>query len=267
MLKRECGGVAGREWFAVAQRAGTRAKAGTGTGAVGGTTLRHAIALTAAVLLAAMLGACSSKGSSSSTGSGSGSTANGTISVDAVHAAAAKLGSAGGACPLGLDVNAALKAAGASGTAAPDTQSGPAAVGSTPETADAGSPVKQYSFSTIECSYVITAGSTTTDLTVRLGAMPSGEADTVAALLAPWISRDGRLTSADLQSFLSAKFTAGQTKVTPGAGTAVYTQLVGTGTGVGVEVATADSDSPTATPALNGAALEKVATTLAAQIH
>ena len=233
-------------------------------------------AVAAAVLAVAALGACSSKGSSPSAGSGTGSssktggTGTGGISVDAVHAAAAKLGSAGGDCPLGLDVDAALKAAGASGTAAPDTRNGSAADGSTPETSDAGSPGKQYSFSLIDCYYVITSGGTTTDLAVRLGAMPEtpGKNTAVVTILAPRIQADGHLTMADLQSFLSAPFTAGQSKVTPGAGTAVYSQLAGSGSGVGLEVAIlSPSSGGTTPPALSGTVLEKAATTLAAQIH
>jgi hypothetical protein len=237
--------------------------------AIGGVTLRTVGgAVAAAVLAGAALGACSSKGSSSpSAGSGSstGAVSSG-ITVDAVHAAAAKLGSAGGDCPLGLDVNAALKAAGVSGTAAPDTQNGPAADGLTPETSDGNGPPKQYSFSMIECSYVVTDGGTTTGLAVRLGAMPAGKGDTVANLLGPRIASDGRLSTADLRTFLSTSFTAGQSKVTPGAGTAVYSQLTGSGSGVGIEVSSLPPDN-TATPALSGTALEKVTTTLAGQVH
>ena len=221
----------------------------TGAGAVG-----------TAMLSVVVLGACAS--------SHSGAAGAGGTTPDAVHAAAAKLGSAGGACPLGLDVNAALKAAGVSGTAAPDTASGPAADGTTPETAEAGDPAKQYDFSLIRCSFVITDGATTTGLAVNLGAVPSGQSGTVANILGPILARDGGLAPADLQGFLGTPFAAGQSKVTPGKGTAFYSQLTGSGSGVGLEVgATPTPASDGTAPALSGAALQKFATTLAAQIH
>jgi hypothetical protein len=215
-------------------------------------------AVGAAVLTVATLGGCTS---SSKAPGASG------LTTDAVHTAAGKLGSAGGACPLGLDVNAALKAAGVAGTAAPDTRGGPAAEGTTPEKADAGAQAKQYGFSLIRCSYVITDDGTTTDLAVNVGALPSDKKNTVAAILWPIIERDGGLGPADLQTFLGTPFTAGQSKVTPGKGTAVYSQLSGSGSGVGLEVGAALQPAGSTTPpALSGSALQMFATTLATQI-
>lgn len=227
------------------------------------------VARGALVALAAVaaLGGCASKGSSTSS-SEPRPAGGSTLTVDAVHTAAGKLGSTGGSCPLGLDVNAALKAAGVSGTATPDTANGPAATGETPETAGDGSPSKQYGFSLIQCGYVVTDGGTTTVLGVNLGAM-AGKSTGIANLLGPVIQRDGRISVGDLKTFLSVPFRTGQTKVTSGMGTAVYAQLTGSNTGnIGLEAGTRlQPDESDGAPALSGPALEKFAMAIAAQVH
>ena len=225
----------------------------TALGAVTVQTVLGAVGATALTLAA--LVACSSSSSGAS-----------SITVDAVHTAAGKLGKAGGACPLGLDVNAALKTAGVSGTAAPDTQGGPEATGTTPETADAGSPSQQYGFSMIQCSYVITDGATTTNLDVNLGAM-AGKSGAVVNILAPLISRDGHVAVSDLRTFLTPPFKSSQSRETPGRATAIYSQLSGSGSGVGLELGTSLAPNEDATPALSGPALQRFATALTGHLQ
>lgn len=189
------------------------------------------------------------------------------VSVDKLQQAADKaIAAPTSACPLGFDVNAALKKAGVAATATPGDPTDPTALtvdADSATSADAGSIIKQRGGAMITCSYTLSGGGSlnATLLGIRTGlAMP---------VLAPMLNHDARLEMSTLATFISQKFKAGKAVVTPGAGLAAVAKLDGSGGDVLLEVTTdatgpdnADQDGP-----ITGEPLGKLTAALAEQVR
>jgi hypothetical protein len=139
------------------------------------------------------------------------------LSVDAVHTSADKLvASPNGACPLGLDVPAAMKDA---GVAAAVTPASPAASGDTDKSVGADSPLVKTGGAMIECDYEAASGA---GLKVVLLAVRTGQA---RSLLAPLIAHDSKLSHAELEAMFGDKFVTGTTVLSPSGGTSALARL------------------------------------------
>ena len=190
------------------------------------------------------------------------------IAVDKVQKAAdAAIATPTEPCPLGIDVNAALKKAGIAATATPDPgslDSGAHAVDavSSAQAAD-GSPFKTFGGGgMITCTYKLSPGSY---VEATLTGVRNGKA---VNLMAPMLQRDGRLARSDLEKFLSQKSDTGKALLTAGEGLAAVVNLKASGGDAALEVKsyTLSSSDPEAKPPIVGEPLRKLAEALGKQV-
>lgn len=211
-----------------------------------------ATVLTSAVLGAALAG-CGSSASK--------------ISADKVQQAADQaINTQTTQCPLGIDINAALKKAGVAATATPaagaQTDSGEPAVyaeSATKEKDD--SPLKQRGGALITCTYVLSTGGS---VQARLIAVHTG---TAIALMAPQLQHDAEISVSDLRDLVTRKLEAGKPVVTPGPGLAAIAKLDASGGDALLETTSINAQSSDETGPIVGDPLGKLTEALAKQIH
>ncbi|MFD5462979.1 hypothetical protein ACFWIQ_09135 [Kitasatospora sp. NPDC127059] len=229
---------------------------------------RKLTAVFAAAGIALGAAACSS---SSGTGPG-----GGPLSYDRVRSTALDLvKNKSTSCPFGLDLAKATAAAGISGTVAPAVTDGRSVTGNTGD----GVPAQPWPSAVshpptmtempatppnaqITCSY--TVGPSTVDL--ELLAVPKN--DYGVSMMLPAIQRAGLLSVDQLTRFSTDRPSVGQTRITPGQGTAAVARIALHGDGDLVlmldQNTTAQDDR---NPALAGEPLRKTAENLAGQLR
>ena len=184
------------------------------------------------------------------------------VSVDAVHQAADKLVAAPTApCPLGLDVNAALKSAGISTAATPGADGSPAAEGESDRNGLAGSSGVQQHAAMVTCHYTLSGG---VGLDVNLTAVGKGSA---ILILAPVLARDGHLTVTEIQALVSRKIDAGSTVATPDGGYAAISKLHASGGDAILEARAVAATGGTDSGLVTGEPLRKLTAALADQVR
>ena len=187
------------------------------------------------------------------------------VSVDKLQKAAdAAVAAPANPCPLGFDVNAALKKAKVAGTATPTkgTDSGAKAVDADSATsASADSALKQFGGAMITCTYTLSGGGS-------LEATVTGVQHPKAInLLAPLLQRDGHIASSDLTTVITQKLTAGKAVLTPGGGLAAIDKIDASGGDAILEVTTTADDPQTDHGPLMGEPLRELTETLGKQVR
>ncbi|NUR59674.1 MAG: hypothetical protein HOV87_13545 [Catenulispora sp.] len=150
------------------------------------------------------------------------------VSVDTLQKAAdAAIANPNEPCPLGLDLNAALKKAGIAATATPSTGTDPDdhpvdAVSGTGAKSD--TPIARFGGGgMITCSYALsTGGSVEATLT-------GVHKPRAIGVIAPVLARDGQLAVGELREFIGRKFDAGKAVLTPDDGLAAVVVLKASG--------------------------------------
>lgn len=156
------------------------------------------------------------------------------VSVDNVQKAAdAAIANPDAACPIGLDLNAALKKAGVPATATPSgTSPGDHPVDAESATG-AGSDAALKRFGgggMITCSYQLSSGGFV-DATLVGVKKPRA-----IGILAPVLARDGHLVTGELRRFIGQKFDTGKALLTPDDGLAAVVVLKASGGDAALEV-------------------------------
>ncbi|MFJ5883175.1 hypothetical protein [Kitasatospora cineracea] len=235
---------------------------------VPGPTVRRLLALPA--VLAVVLGAGACSGGSDRGGSG------GALSYPKVRSAAERIGPAGGdGCPFGLDLGAALKAAGVDRAAAPGAPDGrpveaeagdgygpqpwPSGLTPAPTAASApGLPATAW----ITCRWTVGGEPVRLDLL----AVPLSDAGT--SLLLPTLQRTARLSVADLTTVVARRpEPGGAPLLTPGGGLAALARVAAAGDGDIVLLLSSDTaDGSDNAPALSGEPLGRTLERLTAQL-
>lgn len=185
------------------------------------------------------------------------------VSIDNLQKAADKAITAQtGPCPLGLDVDAALKKAGITATAAlgngPDPATAVVAGSATNATRE--SPFYLRGGAMITCSYTLSSGGS---VSTTLVGLRNAQAMTV---LAPQLSRDSELTMDVLATFIGQKFDAGKVMVAPGDRAAVV-RLDASGGNAIMEVTTLGSDGYEKPGPILGEPLRKLTEALGKQVR
>jgi hypothetical protein len=179
------------------------------------------IAILALAVATAALAACGSSDSK--------------VSVDKLQQAADKAKAAPTEpCPVGFDINAALKKAGVSGTAVPDSGSDdpdahPVDAESATDVKD-GSPLQTFGGGMITCTYKLSTGGY---VEATLTGVRHGQA---VALMAPVLSRDAEISTGDIEKVVTQKYDAGKAVLMPGAGLAAVVALKASGGNAALEV-------------------------------
>ncbi|NUP54134.1 MAG: hypothetical protein HOW97_43480 [Catenulispora sp.] len=187
------------------------------------------------------------------------------VSVDKLQQAADKAHAAPTApCPVGFDVDAALKKAGLSGTATPDPGSNdpdahPVDAVSATDAKD-GSPFQSFGGAMITCTYKLSTGGY---LEATVTGVRHGKA---VALMAPMLSRDGEIASHDLEKVVTQKYDAGKAVLMPGDGLAAVVARKASGGDVALEVTTETGGDPDAKKPIIGEQLRKLSEELGKQI-
>ncbi|MFJ9772792.1 hypothetical protein ACIRVF_16380 [Kitasatospora sp. NPDC101157] len=216
-------------------------------------------------------------GTAACSSSTSAATSGGALSYDRVRSTALDLAkNRSSTCPFGLDLAKAASAAGIAGAVAPAVTDG----GSVTGNAGNGVPAQPWPSGNtghpptmtempatppnaqITCSY--TVGASTVD--VELLAVPKN--DYGISMLLPSIARAGLLSVDQLSRFSADRPAVGQTKLTPGGGTAAVARIALHGDGDLVLMLDQNTTGGAAQdPALAGEPLRKAAEALAGQIH
>ncbi|MFL6109841.1 MAG: hypothetical protein ACJ786_00585 [Catenulispora sp.] len=187
------------------------------------------------------------------------------VSIDNMQKTADKMIAAGdtNSCPLGFDVNAALKKAGITATAKPSdgAHSPLAAYAESATNATRLSPLYQRGGAVINCAYTLSSGGSlkATLFGVRVfKAMP---------IVAPQLSHDAQAEVSELDSFISKKLDTGKAMVTPGDGRAAIEALDTAGGDAVLEVTTDDPDSSLKAGPVLGEPLRKLTEALGKQVR
>ncbi|MBV2152892.1 hypothetical protein [Kitasatospora sp. SUK 42] len=228
---------------------------------------RKPTAVFTAAVIALGAAACSS-----SSGAGTG---GGPLSYDRVRSTALDLfKNRSTACPFGLDFTKAAADAGIGGAVAPAVTDGRSVKGN----AGDGVPAQPWPSGAthpptmtempatppsaqITCSY--TVGPSTVD--VELLAVP--KTDYGVSMMLPAIQRAGLLSVDQLSRFAGDRPAVGQTRLTPGQGTAAVSRVALRGEGDLVLLLSQNTAGADPDPALAGEPLRKAAETLAGQLH
>ncbi|MFC9324157.1 hypothetical protein [Kitasatospora sp. NPDC057015] len=231
---------------------------------------RRLLVLAGAAGMAFAASACSSSGSSGGSAAADGD----RLSYDRVTSTAKQL-TATSACPFGLDLAAALKAAGAERTVTPAASGGdPAAKG----TLDPGKPAQAWpsgqpkpsgvaSVPAVPPNTFVVCTFTASDAPVEIDLVATG-ADGVAVNLAlPRIASLGNLGADEVIAFSKDAPGIGQTRVTPGRGSAAVARVAVAGKGDLALVVSQGSTVAKADPALAGESLKKITEALATQLR
>ena len=229
---------------------------------------RRILALAAAGI--ALAGsACSSSGSSGEAASG-----GERLSYDRVASTAKQLTSTS-VCPFGLDPAAALKAAGAERTVTPAASGGhPAAQG----TVDPGRPAEAWpswlstpsglpSNPAVPPNASVVCNFTASEAPMEIDLVAVSEGKVAVNLALPQIAHLGNLSADEVMRFSKDEPGIGQTRVTPGRGTAAVARVAVAGKGDLALVVSQGWPVTKADPALAGESLRKVAEALAAQLR
>ncbi|MFD8704499.1 hypothetical protein ACFV1W_18090 [Kitasatospora sp. NPDC059648] len=239
-------------------------------------TAAQRLRLTAAFAVAGITFGTAACSSSSST-STSTATGGGALSYDRVRSTALDLfKNDSSTCPFGLDFAKAAAAAGITGAVAPAVTDGRSVTGNAGE----GVPAQPWPSGNtdhpptvtempatppsaqITCSY--TVGASTVD--VELLAVPKN--DYGISMMLPSIARAGLLSVDQLSQFSADRPAVGQTKLTPGGGTAAVARIALHGDGDLVLMLDQNTTGRAAQdPALAGEPLRKAAEALVGQIH
>ncbi|MGW6916912.1 hypothetical protein ACWGB8_24255 [Kitasatospora sp. NPDC054939] len=225
--------------------------------------LRRPAVLAGAAALLLGVSACSSGGSTAGSG---------RLSYDQVRSTARDL-SAGGACPFGLDLAAALKAAGIERPVTAGAGKRPVAEG---ELGD-GLPAQPWpatatplpgmpSIPATPPSAQITCHYTVGATPVRVDLLATPVYGPAFALMLPHIQRHGAIKVRNLEQFAAEQPGAGQTAVTPEGGRVGVARVASHGPGDLALVVAQDTEARTE-PALTGEPLRKVTERLAAQLR
>lgn len=189
------------------------------------------------------------------------------VSVDKLQKAADKaIATPSNPCPLGLDVNAALKKSKVPLTATPATSSGNDSItravdADSATTASDDSPLKQFGAAMITCPYTLSGGGS---MKVTVTGARKGKA---INLMAPLLQRDGEIARSDLEAFLTQKLTAGKAVLSPGGGLAAIIELDASGGDVLLEVTTRAEDPQADRGPVVGEPLREVAAALGKQVR
>lgn len=219
-----------------------------------GERVKNPVAVTGILALAVVTAALAACGSSDS-----------KVSVDKLQQIADKAKAAPTEpCPVSLDINAALKKAGVSGTAMPDPGSDdPDAHPVDAESATGvkdGSPLQSFGGGMITCTYKLSTGGY---VEATLTGVRHGKA---VALMAPMLSRDGEIATGDLEKVVTQKYDAGKAVLTPGAGLAAVVVLKASGGDVALEVTTETGGNSDEKNPIVGEQLHKLAEELGKQV-
>jgi hypothetical protein len=209
-------------------------------------------ALAVSAALAMALTACGSSGSK--------------VSVNTLKQAADKVIAAPASpCPLGIDIDAALKKAGVASTATPGatTATGtliPAAQAESPSDAGDDSSLEQQDGALITCTYTLSSGGfvETTVVGVQNGSAIS--------VLTTRLSVDGDL-GPTVETFERQKFDTGKAVVTPREGRAAVVELGGDGGDVMLEARTIDARGAGYVGPISGEKLRALTEALGKQLH
>jgi hypothetical protein len=180
------------------------------------------------------------------------------LSVARVHAAAAKLGVHGAACPLRFDRAAAAHAAGADTAFAPVTDPENIAWGQVPEGSESDSPAVQYGMSTVGCGFTTTVHGARVELEIQVFAASKGS---VLNAIAPLLQHDAELAHGTLVTFFSQKnpVPVGQVRLLQGDATAAVGRFDPDGSGdVVLEVSQVLSNDDKPAPVRYQALAEKL---------
>ncbi|MEV6978049.1 hypothetical protein [Kitasatospora sp. NPDC093806] len=163
---------------------------------------------------------------------------------------------AGAACPFGLDLGGALKAAGVERAVAPAGGAEP------PVRAEVvpGQEVRPESVQ-VWCSY--TAGATP----VEIGVLAAPAEKIAVNLALPYLQRAGRLTVDQLTAVSTDQPSPGEARTTPGAASVGIARRAVTGKGDLALLVSQGTETSDLDRALTGEPLRKVAEALAAQLH
>jgi hypothetical protein len=186
------------------------------------------------------------------------------VSVDKLRQAADKaIAAPSNPCPLGLDVNSALKKAGIGGTAAPGAAPNsdtPAVDAESATNAKDDAPLKLRGGAMITCTYALSGGGF---VQATVTGVHNG---TAIALMAPLLARDGELKMSDLESFVTRKLDTGKAVVSPEAGLVSVAELDASGGDALLEVTTAAADHSADHGPVVGEPLRKLTEALAKQV-
>ncbi|MEU8894137.1 hypothetical protein [Streptomyces sp. NPDC048442] len=213
--------------------------------------------------------ACSSSGSSSGAASG-----GERLSYDRVASTAKQL-TGTSACPFGLDPAAALKAAGAERAVTPAASGGdPAAQGSVAPGRPAQAwpsglptPSGRPSAPAVPPNASVVCNFTASGAPMEIDLVAVSEGEVAVNLALPQIATLGNLRADEVMAFSKDEPGIGQTRVTPGRGTAAVARVAVAGKGDLVLVVSQGSTVTKADPALAGESLRKIAEALAAQLR
>ncbi|GAA1388965.1 hypothetical protein GCM10009639_16070 [Kitasatospora putterlickiae] len=227
---------------------------------------RRALALTGAGLLLGA-GACSGDEGTRSAGD------TDLFSYQQVRSAAHELQGTGGPCPFSLDPAAALRKAGIDRPVTPGAKDQPPIdvrvsdgvpaqpwpSGVTPPPSIPASPPYAW----VTCYFTVGGTPARIDL---MAVAESGD-DPAVSMLAPHLNDYGNLSNAQLQEFYAERTTAGQTRLTPGAGLAAVARLTVRGKGDLALTFAQDTDESTIDRSLAGEPLRRATQELAAQLR
>ncbi|MFD9595257.1 hypothetical protein ACFWA9_21245 [Kitasatospora sp. NPDC059973] len=220
------------------------------------------VAGTAGILLGTA--ACSSSG---------GVTGTGSLSYDHVRSTAQGLAGTG-PCPFGLDLPAALKAAGIDRPVTPGSNGGPAVTtdlgnGRPAEPWPSGfsAPPSMASVPATPPTAWVTCAYTVGSAPVQIDLLAVPENGVAINMMLPYIQKAGGIGVDQLTRFAEAQPTAGQTKLTPGAESVGVARVAANGKGdIALTLSQSSSDAGPE-QALTGEALRKATERLAAQLR
>ncbi|MFI6154242.1 hypothetical protein ACIBCA_16335 [Kitasatospora sp. NPDC051170] len=176
-------------------------------------------------------------------------------------------------CPLGLDFAKAASTAGITGAVAPDTHGGHAVSG------DAGDGVAPQPWPSgvthppslpeqpaVPPSAEITCAYTVGSSTVEVQLLAVSKNDVAFNLMLPRLRQAGQLSVDDLTTAYNGRPGIGETRLTPGPGSAAVARIALNGAGDLVMLVSQGSSDADRNPALAGEPLRKATETLARQI-
>ncbi|WP_344662851.1 hypothetical protein [Catenulispora subtropica] len=194
-----------------------------------------------------------------------GSGSDSKVSVDKLQQAADKaIAAPDTPCPLGFDINAALKKAGLTATATPAADPNaerPAVDAESATGAQDDAPLKTRGGALITCTYSLSGGGY---VQAALTGVRNGTAIT---LMAPLLQHDGDLARSDLFSFIAQKLETGKAVLTPGPGLASITKVGASGGDALLEVTTAAADHTADHRPIIGEPLRELTEALAKQVR
>ncbi|MEU3466029.1 hypothetical protein ABZ721_39595 [Streptomyces sp. NPDC006733] len=232
-------------------------------------TYRRVLALAGAAGVALGGSACSSSGSSD------GAASDGErLSYDRVASTARQLTSSS-ACPFGLDLAAALKVAGVERAVTPAAFGGGRAAQGT---VNPGRPAQAWpsgqptpsglpSAPAVPPNASVVCHFTASDAPMEIDLVAVSEGGVAVNLALPQIASLGNLSADEVMAFSKDEPGIGQSRVTPGRGTAAVARVAVVGKGDLALVVSQGSTVTKADPALTGEPLRKIAEALAAQLR